>query len=110
MNMDPVPHADPITQVTDSLVQNFVKPLYDSCNEKNYFAYVRCLSQIVDWSYEFFVHYSHKMKDWEEFERSRDNIFNSVSPDEFLRAWGQYKIQQFNAGSTSPVQAFDPES
>ncbi len=44
MNMDPVPHADLITQVTDSLVQNFVKPLYDSCNEKNYFAYVRCLS------------------------------------------------------------------
>ena len=30
------------------LADNFLKPLYDFCNERNYFVYVGCLAEILD--------------------------------------------------------------
>jgi len=77
------------------LADNFLKPLYDFCNERNYFVYVGCLAEILDWSQEFYNRYHHKLNNWEAFEKSRENIFSAVNRDDFLIAWGYKRIEQF---------------
>jgi len=74
------------------LSDNFVKPLFDFRDEKNYPAYVKSLAEILNWSLEFYQQYHHKLKDWEAFEKSADNIYDAVNPNDFLIAWGQKRI------------------
>lgn len=88
---------DHIRLIASSLADKFVKPMYDANCEKNYFVYVGCLSEILNWSGEFYNSYFHKMHDWKSFETSKDNIYNAVDRDDFLLAWGCTKVRQFFA-------------
>ena len=84
-----------IDTIAIRLAKNFLNPLFDFCNQKNYFVYIGSLAEIMDWSYEFYNLYEHKIRDWKNFESSNENIFNAVNEDEFLIAWGNSRIQQF---------------
>ncbi|MEO8769625.1 MAG: hypothetical protein ABI402_06060 [Ferruginibacter sp.] len=84
-----------ISLIATSLAEKFVKPMYEANKEKNYFVYVSCLSEILNWSGEFYNNYFHKLNDWKSFETSKDNIYNAVDRDDFLMAWGCNKIRQF---------------
>ncbi|MBS1597416.1 MAG: hypothetical protein JST75_04270 [Bacteroidetes bacterium] len=84
-----------IDTIAIRLANKFLNQLFDFCNQKNYFVYVGSLAEIMDWSYEFHQQYDHKIKDWETFGTSNENIFNAVSQDEFLIAWGNHRIAKF---------------
>jgi len=84
-----------IDTIAIRLANRFLNPLFDFCNKKNYFIYIGSLAEIMDWSYEFYHQYDHKLRDWEIFESSHENIFNAASKDEFLLAWGSNRIKQF---------------
>ncbi len=83
VKIDPLQHSD---HIAGFLAQKFVRPLYDSCNEKGFFVYVACFAGIFDWSHEFSCQYGHKMNDWEEFETSDKNIYSAASRSDFLIA------------------------
>ena len=88
-------HPDEISNIAASLADEFLKPLFDFCNERNYFVYIGSLAEIMDWSCEFYAQYHHKLADWEKFEHSQDNIFRARSKAEFLKAWGSNRIKLF---------------
>ena len=84
-----------IDTIAIRLANKFLNPLFDFCNQKNYFVYIGSLAEIMDWSYEFYNQYEHKLKNWQNFVSSNENVFDAVSQDEFLIAWGNNRIQQF---------------
>jgi len=79
------------------LASNFLKPLFNFFEEKNYFVYVGCLAEIIDWAEEFYTQYHHKLNNWETFEKSKENVYNAVNKDEFLHAWGNERMNEFFA-------------
>lgn len=81
--------------ISASLASNFAKPLFEFLNGKKYSVYVKCLEEVLNWAYEFYRQYQHKLNDWDSFEKSKDNIYNAASSDEFLVAWGRQRITQF---------------
>jgi hypothetical protein len=84
-----------IDMIATCFADNFVKEVYDFQNEKSYSAYVKSLSEIFNWAHEFYIEYNHKMKDWESFEKSQDNIYNVNTMEDFQIAWGNQRIKQF---------------
>ena len=90
-------HPDHITVIAVRLADHFVKPLYEFNKERNYFVYVGCLSEILDWSAEFYKQYNHKLNNWEDFVKSKDNIYDAVSEENFLISWGNDRIKKFYA-------------
>ena len=112
---DQIGDTDPIESIAACLASKFLKPLYHFCNEKNYFVYVGCLSEILDWSREFYNQYFHNKNDWEAFEETRDNIFNGVHRDDFLIEWGHKRIKKFFSQNAkkeehSPIKPMSAES
>jgi hypothetical protein len=97
MNQSSKNANDQISLIASRLADKFVKTMYDANCEKNYFVYVGCLSEILNWSGEFYNNYFHKLNDWSSFKSSKDNIYNAVDRDDFLAAWGSGKISQFFA-------------
>ena|ERR1700712_2055670 len=92
MNIDTLHNT---SYIAAFLARNFVKPLYDFCNEKNFFVYTGCFDEIVSWAHEFYNQHYEQINDWEVFKRSNDNIYNAVSPYGFLMAWGDNKMKSF---------------
>ena len=87
--------SDEVGMIAACLSDNYLKILYDFCSERNLFGYTGCLSEISDWSHEFFREYQDKMAEWEVFEESNDNIYNAVAWDDFLIEWGCDRIKKF---------------
>jgi len=87
--------SDEIGMIAACLSDNYLKILYDFCNGRNLFGYIGCLSEISDWSHEFYREYYDKMNEWEVFEESDDNIYNAVSWDDFLIEWGFNRFKKF---------------
>lgn len=87
-------------QVTDSIeigmlaacfADNFMKELY----EKSGKGYIDALDEISAWAHEFYHAYYEKLKEWETFEESEDNIFNAVCWDDFVIAWGSDRLKKY---------------
>jgi len=95
MRSYPLNSKEQIDMIATCLADNFVKKIYDFQNEKSYSAYVKSLSEIFHWAHEFYIEYNHKMKDWESFKRSIDNIYNVNTMEDFQIAWGNQRIKQF---------------
>jgi hypothetical protein len=104
MILDSNDHAGNIGIIATLLAAHFVKPLYNYCSEKKYHSYVNCLSEIIDWTYEFYEQYSNKLGDWENFVTSKDNIYKAADPSDFISAWGQTRISKFIAAHTIKKQ------
>src|SRR6478735_11089398 len=73
--------SDEIGMIAACLSDNYLTILYDFCNGRNLFGYIGCLSEISDWSHEFYREYYEKMTKWENFEESEENIYNAVGWD-----------------------------
>ena len=87
--------VDFIDVVIDLLVENFLKPLNQLSREKNYFVHVASLSEIVDWSQDFWNQYFDLPGDWETFRSSNRNIFAAENINDFIIAFGQEKFRKF---------------
>jgi hypothetical protein len=86
--------SDQVSMIAACLANNFLKPLYDFYNERNYVVYTECLSHILEWSYEFYEQHSHMLTEWKTFELPKDYTHNN-NRNEFLIAWGHKRIEQF---------------
>lgn len=75
------------------LADNYIKELY----EKSGKGYIAALDEITAWAHEFYNSYYEKLKDWDTFERSADNIYNAVCWDDFLIAWGGERMAKYFA-------------
>jgi len=94
-------NSDKIGMIAACLTDNFLKPLYDFSNEKNYFGYLGSLAEISDWSHEFYNEYYHTLEDWEAFQDSKENVYKAINWNDFLIAWGHERIRQFFDQNTS---------
>ncbi len=102
---DQICDNDQIDKIAACLADNFLKPLYHFCNEKNYFVYVACLAEILDWSHEFYNQYYNNVNDWEAFEEIKDNVYNTgVYRNNFLIVWGDKRIKQFFAQNSNKTK------
>lgn len=90
-------NSDQIGMIAACLTDNFLKPLYNFSNEKNYFGYLGSLAEISDWSHEFYDEYGLSLNDWESFQSSGKNIYKSPNWNDFLVAWGTERIREFFA-------------
>ena len=92
---------DQMEMITTCLTENFVKPIYARCGDRNYYTYVLVLDEILHWAEEFYALYRGKLTKWEDFRKSRENIFNANRPDEFIIAWGNNRLKLFLDGQKS---------
>jgi predicted nucleotidyltransferase len=95
MKIDLKNHSEEIDKIAISLAVHFAKPLYYFTDAKSYSEYIEILKEILQWSLEFYVEYHHKLKSWENFEISQENIYKAVNKNEFLIAWGKDKLKKF---------------
>ena len=95
INSHPNNHTAQIGEIANLLADNFVKPLYHCCTEKNYYVYIGILTEIINWAHEFYDQYQDKLEDWEAFKKSGDNIYNAATRHEFLVAWGNARANKF---------------
>ncbi len=95
LNPNPLNNKEQIDMIATCLADNFVKNIYNLQNEKSYTAYVKSLSEIFHWAHEFYIEYNHKLKDWESFGKSGDNIYKAATREAFQIAWGNERMQIF---------------
>jgi hypothetical protein len=95
MRPDSLNNKKQIDLIATCLADNFVKKIYNLQNEKSYSAYVKSLSEIFHWAHEFYIEYNHKIKDWESFGKSGDNIYKATTREAFQIAWGNERMQIF---------------
>jgi hypothetical protein len=95
MNSHSKNHTAQIGEIANRLADNFAKPLYNFCTEKNYYVCIGILKEITDWAQEFYEQYQDKLSDWGAFKKSSDNISNATTPHEFLITWGNARVNKF---------------
>lgn len=61
-----------IIRISACISDTILKSLYDHVK-----SYIDALDIICEWTKEFYAQYYLKMKDWDSFEESVDNIYNS---------------------------------
>jgi len=110
---DRICDIDPIGLIAARLTNRFAQPLFNFYAKKSYSVYIKCLVEILNWSYEFYNQYYNNETDWKEFENIRHTLFNNddVYMDYFLIAWGEKRICQFfaqNINGTKTKQLFPP--
>lgn len=91
----PKTNNDPVAAIAVCLITHFAKPVYDFYNGKSYRLYVKSMEEIIDWSFEFHTQYYHRLKDWDAFKVSDDNIYNAADRESFLVSWGDCRIKEF---------------
>ena len=84
------PDTDEVIRISACMADTILKPLYDYVN-----SYLNALDIICHWTKEFYEQYYSKLKNWESFEESEDNIFNSVCWDDFLIDWVSDRFKKF---------------
>lgn len=84
---DPVYDTDAIVNIAALLAENFLGSLYQFNNEKGYFSYVACLSEILQWAQEYYNEYNKNE--------------NEILQNDLLVAWGNKRIKQFFAEKIS---------
>jgi hypothetical protein len=84
--------SEQLAMITACLSDTILKSLYQFGNERNLFGYIGTLSIIAEWAKEFYHSYYFKMKEWDTFEESVDNIYNVDTWDDFLVYWSNDKL------------------
>ena len=80
-----------IAMYAASLADNFMAELYGQSGE----GYIAALHTISAWAHEFYQRYYEKLKEWETFEESSDNIYQAICWDDFVIAWGGERLTAY---------------
>lgn len=91
--MQPVTDSIEIGMYAACLADNCITDLY----EKSGKGYISALDEITAWAHEFYAKYYEPLKDWEAFETSEANIYNSVCWDDFVIEWGRDRLAAYLA-------------
>ncbi|MBI2285150.1 MAG: hypothetical protein HYU71_15670 [Bacteroidetes bacterium] len=92
--MYPVNDSIEIGMYAACLADNFMTELY----EKSQRGYIAALDELTAWAHEFYNSYYEKLKDWDSFEQSSDNIYQSACWDDFVIEWGKNRLAKYLAG------------
>ena len=88
-----IPNSNQIDKIAVCLAARFLKPLFLSSIERNYFFYVQCLIEILGWSHEFYSEYF-------------DSGAEPNECDEFLISWGNRRLEQYFAENSLELKCF----
>lgn len=98
--------VDQVNQIAACLANNFLKSLLQFCNGRNYFFYLGCLSEILNWSHEFYKQYCQDEKS-ETQENPTNNIYcDCTYRDDVLIAWGNIRLEKYFAKNQKRAQKF----
>lgn len=92
-----VVNTDEIIRISACMSDTILKPLYEFVNRRNMNGYIGALDIICQWAKEFYQQYYSKMKDWDSFEESADNVYNSMCWDDFLIDWTNDRFKKFKS-------------
>jgi hypothetical protein len=95
-----------IKMIANRLAEKFMEPLFVFSKEKNYSAHIGGFAEIPDWSREFYDQYHDKIIYLERFKWSNDNIYNVVTPDCLIVAFGRDRIKKFYAQNANHATYF----
>jgi hypothetical protein len=82
---------------TACIADTILQPLYYFIQRRNFLGYIDALHEIARWASEFYNEYHHLFSDWDEFEESELNVYNSSSWDEFLIFWANDRLKKFKS-------------
>lgn len=88
-------HDQSLLWYTACISDTIFKPLYEFAQKRNLFGYTGTLQEVAHWAHDFFDTYHHRFEDWDEFEESESNIYNSSSWDDFLTCWADDRLEKF---------------
>ena len=86
---------DFVKMVANLLAENFVQPLFELTEKKDYPTRIGGLAEIIDWAKEFHDQYYDKIIDWNAFQQSKDNIYNAKTFMDLIIVFGQEKLKIF---------------
>lgn len=89
--MQPVNDSIEIGMYAACLADNWLNELYENSGK----GYIAALDEITAWAHEFYNSYYEKLKDWETFEQSTDNIYQAACWDDFVIAWGKDRLAKY---------------
>jgi hypothetical protein len=95
-----------IKMVANQLAKKFIQPLFESTQEKSYQANIGRLAEILDWAEEFYQQYYEKIVDWENFQRSNDNIYKTETLNDPITVFGKEKLKTFFAQNSHRTNYF----
>ena len=81
-------YAKEVALVAIILSDNWMKPLY----EKQDIGYIACLDVLHEWAEQFVSMFAH-VDDWEEFLETDTRYGKCLCWDEFVIAYGEYKLK-----------------
>ena len=87
--------SEQVCEIAMCLSNNFLNPLFRFCNGTNYFFYVGCLSEILDWANDFYNQFYKNRLIIEVSEKTDQHSNTNAITEEFLIAWGQKRLEQF---------------
>jgi hypothetical protein len=96
-NISAFDHDHTLLLYTACIADAILKPLYHFIHRRNLFGYVDTLHEIASWAIQFHNDYRQHMLNWDEFEESDFNIYNSTSWDDFLICWANDQFEKFKA-------------
>lgn len=89
--MQPIKDSIEIGMYAACLADNWLNELYENSGK----GYIAALDEITAWAHEFYNSYYEKLKDWETFEESIDNIYHAACWDDFVIAWGKDRLAKY---------------
>lgn len=101
MNLNHV-DVDSICRFTACIADTILKPLFELALNRDLYGYAEVLEIVSEWAKEFYVQYYEKLKDWDAFEESKENIYNAISWDDFATNWANQRFQKFKSQLGSP--------
>ena len=84
-----------IKMVANRLAKEFIQQLFELTREKSYQANIGRLAEILDWAEEFYEQYYDKISNWENFQRSNDNIYKAETLNDLITSFGQERLKTF---------------
>lgn len=86
---------DSLCQITACLADIIIKPLYTLESRRNLHDYRGILKIVTDWAKDFYNKYHEKLKDWDSFEESKQNVYNAISWDGFASCWVNDRFKRY---------------
>jgi len=84
-----------VDMVAGLLARKFIRHLLHFSKEKNYYAYVGGLAEILDWSVEFCNHYYGKFSDWKNTEDQSGISEKAIMLEGLILEFGFDRLRKF---------------
>lgn len=90
-------NTEEIIRTAACMADAILKPLYDYTSSRGLNGYIGALDIVCEWTKRFYQQYYSKMKDWDSFEESEDNVYNAVCWDDFVVDWTNEQFKKLKA-------------